>query len=501
MPDIHFQNLGPEHWKADVMLVPFCEGEIDPSRHPELDRTVPWLAVAPALRDLRGEKDELALIHGHPELAVPRVLAVGLGPRNAVDMDIFRKAVAGAAGLCAKKGFSSVLLPEPLLAGLPGGRGRLVEEAVCAALLALRRFSALKKKPEQPAEGPEWIALGFTGDNTDHLHAAARRGENAADAVGMARELANMPGNLLSPQSFAERAEQLAGKYGFACAVLDETELEKQGFGALVAVGQGSARPPRLVVLEHAPKGCGQEKPLIFIGKGITFDSGGLCIKPAAGMGEMKSDMSGAAAVLAAVATAARENVPRRIVGLLSCAENMPDGRAMRAGDVVRTVNGDTVEIANTDAEGRLALCDALSWAQKQWTPAAIIDIATLTGACAVALGREVAGLFCDDAELAERIRAAGGACGEPWWALPLWKPYAEHLKSEIADILNTGPREGGAIQAALFLRHFVAESTRWAHLDIAGTDWTEKTSALCPKGATGFGTRTLLDLARGGVL
>jgi leucyl aminopeptidase len=266
-------------------------------------------------------------------------------------------------------------------------------------------------------------------------------------------------------------------------------------------VGQGSARPPRLVVLEHAPEGRGQEKPLIFVGKGITFDSGGLCIKTAAGMGEMKGDMAGAAAVLAVTAMAARENAPRRLIGLLACAENMPGGRAMRPGDVVRTVNGDTVENANTDAEGRLALCDALSWAQKEWTPAAVIDIATLTGACAVALGRGLAGLFCDDAELAERIRAAGGACGEPWWELPLWKPYAEYLKSEVADICHTGPREGGAIHAALFLRHFVDESTRWAHLDIAGTDWAEKSSALCPKGATGFGTRTLLELARGGVL
>ncbi|MDR2055672.1 MAG: leucyl aminopeptidase [Desulfovibrio sp.] len=501
MPDIQFQNLAPEHWKADVMLIPFCEGEVDPGRHPELDKAVPWLAVAPALRDLRGEKDELALIHGHPELSVPRALAVGLGPRNAMGMDVFRKAIAEAVSLCAKKEFSSVLLPEPLLAGLPGGRERLVEEAVYAALLALHRFSALRRKPERPAKGPERIALGFAGDNPDYLHAAARRGENAADAVGMARDLANMPGNLLSPQAIAERAEQLAGEYGFACTVFNEAELEKQGFGALAAVGQGSARPPRLVVLEYAAEGHGQEKPLIFVGKGITFDSGGLCIKTATGMGEMKSDMSGAAAVLAAVAAAARENVPRRIVGLLACAENMPDGSAMRPGDVVRTVNGDTVEIVNTDAEGRLALCDALAWAQKEWTPAAIIDIATLTGACAVALGRGLAGLFCDDADLAERMRTAGGTCGEPCWELPLWKPYAEHLKSEIADICHTGPREGGAIHAALFLRHFVAESTRWAHLDIAGTDWAEKSSALCPKGGTGFGTRTLLELARGGVL
>jgi leucyl aminopeptidase len=501
MPDIHFQNLDQEMWQADAMLVVFHEGEVDPARCPELLKAAPWLAASPALGDVRGERDELTLLYGQSGHSVPRVLAVGLGPRDTLDVDVVRKAVAGAVSLCAKRGFSSILLPDPMFADLPGGRERLAEEAVCAALLALDRFDALKKKPELPPARLERIVLGLAGDGQDSRRAAARRGESAAAAVCLARELANMPGNLLSPSMFAQRAERLAGERGFTCTVFGETELEKKGFGAHLAVGQGSAQPPCLIVLEYAPRGHEAENPLIFVGKGITFDSGGLCVKPAAGMAEMKSDMSGAAAVLAAVAAAAGENVPRRLVGLLACAENMPDGRAMRPGDVVRAANGDTVEIVNTDAEGRLVLCDALFWAQKEWTPAAVVDIATLTGACAVALGRGVAGLFSDDAELAEGIRAAGGACGEPYWKMPLWKPYAEHLKSEIADISHTGPREGGAINAALFLGRFVARETRWAHLDIAGTDWEEKSSPLCPRGATGFGTRTLLELARGGVL
>lgn len=270
--------------------------------------------------------------------------------------------------------------------------------------------------------------------------------------------------------------------------------------GALLAVGQGSARPPRLVVLEHAPEGHEQDKPLILVGKGITFDSGGISLKPAANMQQMKCDMTGAADVLAAIAALAEEDAPRRVVGLLACAENMPDGKATRPGDVVRAAGGDTVEITNTDAEGRLVLCDALAYAQKQWTPAAMVDIATLTGACAVALGTELAGLFCDDTDLAERIRAAGGVGGENYWRLPLWQPYAEQLKSEVADICHTGPREGGAINAALFLKHFVREGVRWAHLDIAGVDWNAKKTPLCPAGASGFGARTLLELARGGV-
>ncbi len=205
-------------------------------------------------------------------------------------------------------------------------------------------------------------------------------------------------------------------------------------------------------------------------------------------------------AVLATLVACAGDELPRRVVGIMACAENMPGGNAMRPGDVVRAASGDTVEIQNTDAEGRLALCDALDYAQKQWTPAAVVDIATLTGACAVALGTQVAGLFCDDDALAEHIRAAGAVGGENYWPLPLWKGYEDNLKSEVADICHMGPREGGAIHAALFLKHFVREGVRWAHLDIAGVDWATKKTALCPVGSTGFGARTLLELARGGV-
>ena len=499
--DIRFQNLGPEQWKAEIMLAPACEGEDILRECPELDKAAPWLTVAPAMRDFKGKDGELALLHGHPELSVPRVLAVGLGPREKVDAARLRAAIAAAVQRCRGLSLNSILLPEPALSRLPGGRERLVEECVYAAQLALYRFTALKKPQEDEAADPQWLALGFDGQSVpDGEHAAARRGERAAKAVALARDLANMPGNLLYPESLAQRAVELGKELGFTCTVLDETALAEEGMGALLAVGQGSARPPRLVVLEHAPEGHEKDKPLILVGKGITFDSGGISLKPAANMQQMKCDMTGAADVLAAIATLAEEDAPRRVIGLLACAENMPDGRATRPGDVVRSAGGDTVEITNTDAEGRLVLCDALAYAQKQWTPAAMVDIATLTGACAVALGTELAGLFCDDTDLAERIRAAGGVGGENYWRLPLWQPYAEQLKSEVADICHTGPREGGAINAALFLKHFVREGVRWAHLDIAGVDWNAKKTPLCPAGASGFGARTLLELARGGV-
>ena len=499
--EVRFQNLGPEHWKGDVLLAFACEGEELLQEHPELDKAAPWLAVAPALRDFRPKEGALALLHGHPELAIPRVLAIGLGKREDVTPERLRKAVAAAVQRCRALGVASILLPEPQLARLPGGRERLVEECVCAALLALYRFHALKKHSDDEPPAPEWLALGFDGESVpEGGHAAARRGESAAWAVMLARDLANMPGNLLFPALLAERAATVAEESGLSCEILDEDALAREGLDCLRAVGQGSTRPPRLVVLEYAPAGHEQEKPLILVGKGITFDSGGLCIKPAANMYQMKCDMSGAAAVLAAMAALAREGAPRRVVGLLACAENMPDGGAFRPGDVVTAVSGDSVEVINTDAEGRLALCDALAWAQKRWTPAAIVDIATLTGACAVALGTGLAGLFCDDDGLAERLTAAGAVAGENYWRLPLWQPYAEQLKSEVADIKHTAGREGGAITAALFLRHFVREGELWAHLDIAGVDWNAKTTPLCPEGASGFGARTLLELMRGGI-
>lgn len=499
--EIRFQNLGPEQWKAEVLLAPVCEGEAVLEQCPQIDRAAPWLVIAPALRDVKGKKGELALLHGHKDLPVPRALAVGLGPREKLDLGGVRKALAAAVQFCRRQGYASLLLPESALAGLPGGRERLVEECVCAAQLALYRFTALKKPDAEEPADPQWLALGFDGEEVpDGFQAAARRGENAAAAVRLARDLATTPSNLLYPQALAEKAQELSRDAGFVCSVLDEEALEREGMGCLLAVGQGSRRPPRLVVVEHAPKGHEQDKPLILVGKGITFDSGGISLKPAAHMYQMKSDMTGAATVLATVTALAREGAPRRVIGLLTCAENMPDGGAVRPGDVVRAANGDTVEIQNTDAEGRLALCDALAYAQKTWTPAAVVDIATLTGACAVALGTGLAGLFCDDADLAERIRAAGGACGEDFWPLPLWQPYAEQLKSQVADICHIGPREGGAINAALFLRHFVQEGVRWAHLDIAGVDWAAKTTPLCPEGPTAFGARILLELARGGV-
>lgn len=483
------------------MLVFACKDEDPAEVCPQIAEAAPWFTIAPGRKDFAGTKGEMALFHGHPEQAVPRVLAVGLGERAKFTLDIFRKAAAAALARCRDLGIEAALLPVPGLDHLPGGCARLVEEAVCGALLGLYRFMALRTpKPDQKPD-PAWLALGFIQTSVpDVEHAAARRGEHAAQAIGFARDLANTPPNILTPTALAEAAQSMSRAQGLRCTVLDEAQLRELGCNTLLAVGQGSAQGSRMIIVEHAPKGHEDESPVILIGKGLTFDSGGISIKPAANMHTMKSDMSGAAAVLAAMQAIGQEDLPRRVVAVLPCAENMPGGNAMRPGDVVTSLSGKTVEILNTDAEGRLALCDALTYAQSNWTPAFMVDIATLTGACMVALGLEVAGLFSDDDTLAADIQSIGGVVGEPFWRLPLWEGYQELLQSEVADISHMGPREGGAINAALFLKNFVNDGVRWAHLDIAGTDWASKKTPLSPVGAVGFGVRTLIELVRGGV-
>lgn len=483
------------------MILTACKGEDPAQACPEAAEAAPWFAIAPGRRDFSGDKGEMALFHGHPDLLLPRVLAVGLGERNKLNLDTLRKAAAAALARCRALGLEAALLPVPQLAALPGGSPRLVEEFVYGALLGLYRFTSLRSpKPDQKSD-PLWLALGFAETSVpDAERNAARRGERAAAAVTLARNLVNTPPNIMTPAALGEAAQEVAQRHGMACTTLDMDDLREMGCNALLAVGRGSAQGARLIIMEHAPKGREQDNPLVLIGKGLTFDSGGLCIKPAQNMHAMKSDMTGAAAIIGAMEAIGQEAVPRRVAAVLPCAENMPGGDAMRPGDVATSLSGKTVEIINTDAEGRLALCDALTYAQRRWTPSAMVDIATLTGACAVALGQDVAGLFTDDDALAADIQSIGAMVGEPFWRLPLWEPYQEGLQSEVADLSHAGPREGGAITAALFLKNFVEDGVRWAHLDIAGTDWAFKKTALSPEGGIGFGTRTLIELVRGGV-
>lgn len=351
--------------------------------------------------------------------------------------------------------------------------------------------------PKQSAPVLE-VAVVVPGADAD-LRTALERGRIVGEAVNAAREVANTPGNLLYPASLAAHAARMAKAVGLSCKVLDEKALKKEGFGGILAVGAGSARPPRLIVLEH--RGGGKKRaPLALVGKAITFDSGGISIKPAANMEDMIFDKCGGMAVLGAMEALARLKVPRHVVGVLACAENMPSATAYRPGDIVRTYSGVHVEVVNTDAEGRMVLADALAWVREKYNPEAVVDLATLTGACGVALGEHMAGLWSNNPLLLNHMTEAAREAGERVWPMPLDAGYSRQIKSKVAQIKNSGGRLGGACTAAAFLKVF-ADPTPWAHLDIAYTAHTAKDSESLAHGATGYGVRTLLALAERGTL
>ena len=312
-----------------------------------------------------------------------------------------------------------------------------------------------------------------------------------ADGVEFTRELVTEPANIIYPESFVERVKARAAGTGLGLRVLDEKEMAALGMGSLLGVAQGSVRKPRLLVMEWKGGAAG-EKPTAFVGKGVTFDTGGISLKAPAGMEDMKWDMGGAGAVAGALLALALRKAKANVVGICGLVENMPDGNAQRPGDVVTSMSGQTIEVINTDAEGRLVLCDAITWTQKEFAPAAVIDLATLTGAMVISLGHEQAGMFANDDDLAARLQAAGEISGDKLWRMPLGPAYDKLIDSPIADMKNVGPREGGSITAAQFIQRFVDKGTPWAHLDIAGTVWAGKPGQTWDKGATGFGVRVL---------
>ena len=312
-----------------------------------------------------------------------------------------------------------------------------------------------------------------------------------AEGVAFTRELVSEPANIVYPESFVERARAKMEPLGVTIRVLDEPEMEKLGMHALLGVSLGSEKPARLLALEYMG-GKEGDKPMVFVGKGVTFDTGGISLKAPAGMEDMKWDMGGAGAVAGAMTAIAGRKAKANVVGICGLVENMPDGRAQRPGDIVTSMSGQTIEVINTDAEGRLVLCDALHWAQETYDPAMIVDLATLTGAMLVALGHEQAGIFSNDDGLADKLIKAGKDSGDALWRLPLGKAYDKLIDSPIADMKNVGPRSAGSITAAQFLQRFIQDGVKWAHLDIAGMAWADKDSATAAKGATGFGVRLL---------
>lgn len=506
--DITLKTLAPSDWKGDVVVASVFEHEdgtktVAEQLSADITKAAPWLAGHAGLADVSGKSGEVRVLYGPQGTALCRVMLVGLGRRSRISGEVatlktLRTAAADALCACRDYGMAHVLvsLQDFSFAALRD----CVKETACGALLALYRQTAFKSDgAELLAKKPDPVSLCLVASQnfTDDLQAALTEGAVSARSVCLAKDLINTPANHLHPVDVAEFAMNLAKKYasvGMRCEVLNKSALESLGTGALLAVGAGSVHEPRMVVLEYSPKGHADEKPKVFVGKGITFDSGGISLKPAAGMERMKGDMAGSAAVLGLFAALGELTPSCRVVGVLALAENMPSGTAIRPGDVIKTLSGKTVEIVNTDAEGRLVLCDALTFAQQRWQPASLVNVATLTGACAVALGTEMAGLFSNDPLLQERLRGIGERVGEPYWPMPLAEGYFEKLKSETADFTNCGPREGGACIAAMFLAQFVFPETRWAHLDIAGTSYAEKKGACACAGGVGYAVRTFIE-------
>lgn len=444
-------------------------------------------------REFSGKVNTTKIIHTMGKLPAERLLLVGLGKKGDLANDRLRQGAGNAVQALRSARVATFTSALHLNSG-----SMVMLEAVCeGTLLGSYRFDEYKtKNMDERFTFSNMTMLLPDGADIDAVHSRVENSIMLCRGVSLARDLVSHPANVATTGYLAAAAHGIAERHGLTCRVLERDELEKLGMNALVAVGKGSVEPPRLIVLEYHGS-TAKESPLVLVGKGVTFDSGGISIKPSAGMEEMKTDMAGAAAVLGIMEAAAGLGLPVNLIAVIPTAENMPDGRAYKPGDVLTTMSGQTVEITNTDAEGRLILCDALHYARTVYKPAALIDLATLTGACVVALGHEASGLMGTDKRLVDSLIKAGERCGERLWELPLWDSYGDVLKSDIADLKNAGSRDGGSITAGWFLKQFTGK-TRWAHLDIAGTAWSDKALPCSPKGATGVGVRLLIEYLQG---
>ncbi|UXI67914.1 leucyl aminopeptidase [Tahibacter amnicola] len=418
--------------------------------------------------DISGRLGTSNVLFGLPGVAAARVLVMGLGEQKKFDALRFQRVASDAAKAVKSlpvTGAASYLTE----VDVPGRDAAWrVRTAALATDYAAYRYTATFKAKEKPApEGFNAIAFAAPGEQQKAVDVATA----VAAGVRCARELGNLPPNICNPAYIADEARKIAEQHtGVSCEVLERDQMRELGMGSLLGVAQGSANPPKLIVLRW--NGGGDARPFVFVGKGITFDSGGISLKPGAGMEEMKFDMGGAAGVLGAFVAAVKLQLPLNLVCIVAAVENMPDGNSYRPGDVLTSMSGLTIEVLNTDAEGRLILCDALTYAQR-FQPQALIDAATLTGACVVALGKHPSGLMSKDDELAQQLLDAGNAALDRAWRLPLWDDYQSQLESGFADMANIGGKNAGAITAACFLSRFT-EGVRWAHLDVAGTAWDE---------------------------
>jgi leucyl aminopeptidase len=468
--------------QTPMLAIAVARGAL-PASLAELDRAVGGaLQRLSGAGDFSGKRDETALMY--PPGPAGRILLVGLGKLD----EINRGAVRRAASIAAKRMRSLGVAHGAFHLPAEARGGVTAEEAGQAIAEGLAQgawqFTDMKRPAEDKKPPLERVDV-LAAEDYDAVAAGHRMGAAIGAGQATARGIQVLPGNVCTPSYVGRTAEELAGRHGFAVTVLDKAEITREKMGALLAVSQGSAEEPRFIALEY--KGA-ESPPIVLVGKGVTFDTGGISIKPAQNMEDMKYDMSGAAAVLGTFEVLGRLKPPVHVVGLIPSSENMPSGTAVKPGDVVTSHFGKTIEVINTDAEGRLLLCDALSWARR-YRPACVLDIATLTGAIVVALGNSATGVMGTDENLIEEVREAGERAGERLWPLPLWDEYRDLMKSDIADVKNAGGRPAGSISAGWFLREFV-DGFPWAHLDIAGTAYTDREDAARVKGPTGIGVR-----------
>ena len=473
---------------ADLLIIPVFDSDAlatEPDLHKAVDGDI---EAARGRGEFKGKPYELFVTTLRGWKA-GRVALVGLGPKKEFAPDRLRRAAVTGALAARSRGVTRIAIVHRPETGV--GPDLATQLFVEGAIIG--NYDGASYRTTDPPR--VWLAsVTIAVADKAAAERGLERGRVLGESTNVARALTNEPGNTLTPRVFADRAAALARVAGLGVDVLDEKKIADLKMGLLLGVARGSAEPPRLVVLKHEPKGAAKSPVLGLIGKGITFDTGGISIKPAENMDKMKDDMSGGAAVLGAMLAISRLQAPVRCVAVIPMTENMPGGRAVKPGDVLTSAEGKTVEILNTDAEGRLVLGDAV-WYARQLGATHLVDVATLTGACVVALGKTTTGLFGTPDTWVEHVRRASDRAGDRSWPMPVWDDYKELFKSEIADFGNTGGRAGGAITGALFIKEFIGELP-WVHMDIAGPAWAEDAKPYQPKGATGVAVRTLAELA-----
>lgn len=448
-----------------------------------------------SLNDFKGKEHEIHFLSSKSQLEnVPRILLIGFGKKEKYNWSILRDTFGKLVKFIKKYPIDNAAILGRNVVVLENDWSRFAQTVVEGFELGSYEFSALKSKPSEDESKSKLKNIEFTSipaKNIKQVSDGLKLGKSISEAVHFARDLGNQPGNIITPDMLAKKASKLAEQFGLECTILSEKDMKRYEMGALLGVSKGSLEPSKLIVIQHK-KGKKNQAPVVFVGKGVTFDSGGISIKPSKSMEEMKFDMSGGGNVLGIMRAVADLKLPVNAIGIIPAVENLPSGSAVKPGDILTSMSGKTIEVLNTDAEGRLILADALTYAER-FNPSVVIDLATLTGSVVVALGSTAAGLMGNDESLMNEIRDASQISGEKVWPLPIFDEYKEQLKSEVCDLRNIGIGGAGSSVAGAFLGEFT-QSYKWAHLDIAGVASTTKEQPISPKGSTGFGIRLLLE-------